>query len=139
MTQRKSRIRAAGHATELGALIADRVPEIRLVGDEDTADFILVAADELTEIVEDRAAQAAYQRTRDEEAVPIAVVDRLLAGENPIRVWREHRGLSLIRLANAAGLGKGYLSQLERGARQGPVATIQRLAAALRVDLDDLV
>jgi hypothetical protein len=139
VTQRKSRIRAAGHATELGALIADRVPEIRLVDDEDTADFILLAADELADIIEDRTAQAAYHRTRDEEAVPIAVVDRLLTGENPIRVWREHRGLSATALAEAAGLGKGYLSQLERGTRQGPVATMQRLAVALRVDLDDLV
>lgn len=139
MTQRKSRIRAAGHATELGALIADRVPEIRLVDDKDPADFVLLAVDELAEIIEDRAVQAGYERTRAEETVPIAVVDRLLAGENPIRVWREHRGLSLIALAAAAGLGKGYLSQLERGARQGPVSTIQRLAAALCVDLDDLV
>jgi hypothetical protein len=120
-------------------LIADRVPEIRLVDDKDPADFVLLAVDELAEIIEDRAVQAGYERTRAEETVPIAVVDRLLAGENPIRVWREHRGLSLIALAAAAGLGKGYLSQLERGARQGPVSTIQRLAAALCVDLDDLV
>jgi hypothetical protein len=139
VTQRKSRIRAAGHATQLGALIADRVPEIRLVDNEDAADFILLAVDELAEIIEDRAALASYERTRGEEVVPIAVADRLLAGENPIRVWREHRGMSLISLAEAAKLGKGYLSQLERGARQGPVATMQRLAAALRVDLDELV
>ncbi|HEX3883328.1 MAG TPA: helix-turn-helix transcriptional regulator [Stellaceae bacterium] len=144
MTQRHSdrpaqhRIRAAGEATELAALIADRIPEVRLVDDDDTAEFVLVTADELAEMVEDRGAQAAYERTRSEDTVPIAVVDRLLAGENPVRVWREQRGLTLTALAGAAGLGKSYLSQLERGTRQGPVATMQRLAAALGVDLDDL-
>ncbi|MGH7048986.1 MAG: helix-turn-helix domain-containing protein [Stellaceae bacterium] len=40
---------------------------------------------------------------------------------------------------HAAGIGKGYLSQLENGERQGPVQTLKRIANALRVELDDLV
>lgn len=134
----KPRIRATGEAAKLGALIADRVPEIRLVGGGDTAEFVLLPADELAEIVEDAAAVAAYERTRGEEVVSLTVVDRLLANENPVKVWREHRGLTLTALAGKAGIGKGYLSQIERGTRQGPVATMQKLAAALNVDLDDL-
>ena len=43
-----------------------------------------------------------------------------------------------VGLADAAGLDPGYLSQLENRKRAGPVATIKKLAAALRLDLDDL-
>ena len=63
---------------------------------------------------------------------------RLMEGENPITVWREHRGMTLRALAEAAGLDPGYLSQLENRKRAGPVATMKKLAAALKLDLDDL-
>ena len=134
----RRRIRAIGEAVELGAWIAKHVPEIRVVGGSDPAEFVLLPADELAELVEDAAALAAYERTRGEETVPITVVDRLLANENPVKVWREYRGLTLSALAGKAGIGKGYLSQIERGTRQGPVATMKKLADALNVDLDDL-
>jgi hypothetical protein len=35
----------------------------------------------------------------EEELVPSDVVERLLAAENPIRVWRTHRGLTSAALA----------------------------------------
>jgi transcriptional regulator with XRE-family HTH domain len=69
---------------------------------------------------------------------PHAVVARLVGGENPIVVWRGHRGMTLRALAETAGIDPGYLSQLENGKRTGPVATMKKLATALRLDLDDL-
>jgi DNA-binding Xre family transcriptional regulator len=89
-------------------------------------------------LIEDAAATAAYHRAREEERVPIGVVDRLIARENPVRVWREHRGHSLRRLAERAGIGIGYLSQIENGERKGTVETLKKIAAALDVELDDL-
>ena len=86
----------------------------------------------------DAAATAAYHRTRDQQRVPMGVVDRLIARENPIRIWREHRGHSLRQLAERAGVGIGYLSQIENGERKGTVGTLKKIAAALDVDLDDL-
>lgn len=74
-----------------------------------------------------------------EELVPATVVDRLLGGKNPIRVWREHRGLTQDSLARQIGITKSYLSQLEGGKRVGSAQVLQRLAAALRVDLEDLL
>lgn len=74
-----------------------------------------------------------------DEMVPSAVVDRLLAGENRIRVWREHRGLSARELARRAGISAAYVSELESGRKNGRVEPLQRLAVALGVDLDDLV
>lgn len=78
------------------------------------------------------------RRAGQAETVPAAVVDRLLSGEAPLRVWREHRGLSVGGLAEAAGISAPYVSQIEAGRRRPTVAVLARLADALRVDLDDL-
>ena len=75
----------------------------------------------------------------DEESFPIEVVDQLLAGENPIAVFRRHRGLRQRHLAEAAGINPVYLSQIERGKRTGSARTLAALAKALRVELDDLI
>jgi transcriptional regulator with XRE-family HTH domain len=66
------------------------------------------------------------------------VVDRLIARENPVRVWREHRGYSLRQLAERDGIGIGYVSQIENSERNRTVGTLKKIAAALDVDLDDL-
>jgi hypothetical protein len=101
-------------------------------------DLVLTTRGDLEELIEDRLAEAAYHRTRGQETVPAAVVARLIEGENPITVWREHRGMTLRALADAAGLDPGYVSQLENRKRAGPVVTIKKLATALRLELDDL-
>jgi len=98
----------------------------------------------LLERLEDAEDLRAYDRDRaelsagDDEAIPAAVVDRLSAGESPLRVWREHRGLTQQALADATGIGKSYVSQLESGTKTGTVSTLRALAQALQVDLDDL-
>lgn len=73
------------------------------------------------------------------EMIPDEVVDRLIDGENAIKIWREHRGLTQQVLADAAGISKGYLSQLESGSREGTVTVLKRIAKALDIDLDLLV
>ena len=75
----------------------------------------------------------------NEESYPIGVVDRIIAGESPIRVFREHRRMTQKELAEAAGISTLYLSQIERQTRTGSVATLVAIAKALRVDLDDLI
>lgn len=74
-----------------------------------------------------------------EESFPAEVADRLLAGEIPIKVFRDYRGLTQRALAERVGINPVYLSQLETGRRQGGVATLRRIADALNVELDDLV
>ena len=132
------RLRPVG---EHAALVRDRLTALtgaELVEDPDCAEFLVITPEDLADLVEDAAASAAYHRTRDQERVPIGVVDRLITGENPVRVWREHRGRSLRQLAEQAGVGVGYLSQIENGERRGTVDTLKKIAAALDVDLDDL-
>jgi DNA-binding XRE family transcriptional regulator len=74
----------------------------------------------------------------DEELIPAEYVNRMLDGENKIRVWREYRGLTVKALAEAAGVTPAYLSQIENGAREGTLATLKKLSAALRVIIDDI-
>jgi len=75
----------------------------------------------------------------EEELVPSAVVDRILNGENLVRVWREHRGLTVSALAQMAGIAQPYLSQIETGKREGTLQTMKKIADALKITLDDLV
>jgi DNA-binding XRE family transcriptional regulator len=74
-----------------------------------------------------------------EELIPSKVTYALLDGENPIRVWREYRGLTQQQVAEAAGISKPYLSQLESGQRKGTAEVLAAVAKALNVSLDDLV
>lgn len=71
--------------------------------------------------------------------MPVEMVSRMIAGESPVRVWRQHRGLRQQDLARAAGIGKSFLCQIEGGTKTGSLATMRALATALEVDLDDLV
>src|SRR5262245_58740030 len=71
-----------------------------------------------------------------QEWVPAEIVDRLLDGENRIRVWREHRGLSAADLATMAGISSAYLSELESGKKRGGLASLRKIATALKIDLD---
>jgi len=74
-----------------------------------------------------------------DEVVPDEIVNRLLAGEAPVKVWREHRGLTQAALARHSGVSQSYVAMLERGARQGTTHKLGHLARALEVDVDDLV
>jgi DNA-binding XRE family transcriptional regulator len=78
-------------------------------------------------------------RAKPGETIPADVVHRLLDGENKIKVWRMHRGLTQQALAEACGVSKPYISQLETNTRLASQAVLRKLASALRVDLDDLV
>ena len=77
--------------------------------------------------------------SRDEETVSHAIVKRLVVGEQPVKVWREYRGLTQAALARAANITPAYLSQIETGARKGGVRVRIALARTLDVDVEDLV
>ena len=74
-----------------------------------------------------------------EELLPESFVNELLEGTNPMKVWREYRGLTQKKLADAAGISVPYLSQLEAGKRKGSLEVYSAIATALSVTLDDIV
>lgn len=70
--------------------------------------------------------------------IPGEIIRRELAGESPVKLWREHRGLTQQELATQAGISKPYLSQIETGKRQGTVETLSAIAKSLNVPIDVL-
>ena len=101
-------------------------------------EFDLMAANQFDEDAETlriyRESMAAIERGED-IALPEAVWDRLEARESPVRVLREFRSMTQKELAEAAGISQSYLSEIERGAREGTLSTIKAIAKALAVPL----
>jgi len=101
-------------------------------------EFDLMAANQFDEDAETlriyRESMTAIERGED-IALPEAIWDRLEARESPVRVLREFRSMTQKELAEAAGLSQSYLSEIERGAREGTLSTIKALAKALAVPL----
>jgi len=75
----------------------------------------------------------------DEELIPAEFANRILDGENKVRVWRSYRGLSARGLAAATGLSAPYISEIESGKKDGSVSAMKKIADALGVDIDDIV
>lgn len=93
----------------------------------------------LAAIDEDAEDAALCDRAKAQEMFPSEVADQIVDGENPIRVFREYRGMTQKQLAQTVGVSSLYISQIERGSRNGSVATLAAIAKALEVDLDLLV
>ena len=83
--------------------------------------------------------EAKLSIAKGEELLPSEVTYAILDGENPIRVWRKHRGMTQQQVAAKAGISKPYLSQLESRQRKGTTEVLSAIAKVLNVSLDDLV
>ncbi|MEW6242598.1 MAG: helix-turn-helix domain-containing protein [Chloroflexota bacterium] len=94
--------------------------------------------EELEDIRDYDAAKAELERGED-ELIPAEVVFAILEGENPVKVWREFRGLTQQQLAEAAGISKPYLSQIETGKRKGSADILSALAKVLNVTLEEVI
>lgn len=107
-------------------------------------DYLALA--KLAEAVQDAADTAeAKERLRrldsgEDETLPAEIVHRIVIdGEHPVRVFREWRGMTAAELAKAASVSRVYLTQIETKKRDGTMAVMARIAAALRVTIDDLL
>ncbi|WP_374410218.1 helix-turn-helix domain-containing protein [Novosphingobium colocasiae] len=96
------------------------------------------AAEELADLRTFDQAKAAMARGEDEQ-VPADIARRLIAGETPLRVWRDFRGLTQQRLSVASGVNRVQIANIESGTARGSVATLVKLADALGIAVDDLV
>ena len=99
---------------------------------------LVKAAEETTDV---RAYDEAKRRlaSSQDELLPAIMVNRILDGENALRVWREYRGLTLKDLADKAQVSAPFVSQIEKGQREGSVETMRKLADALKISVDDLI
>ncbi|WP_421781827.1 helix-turn-helix transcriptional regulator [Kiloniella litopenaei] len=100
------------------------------------ADYeILVAAkEELDDII-------AYDKAMSDESdgLPSELMKRLIDGDNSLTVFREWRGLSQNALANASGVNRVQINDIEAGRKTGSVQTLKKLADTLDITIDDLV
>lgn len=94
---------------------------------------------ELAEDAEDLADLERFDRKDDGVRIPAAVAFATADGAHPVKAWREHKGMTLQALADAAGLSKPFVSQIERGKRAGTAATLKKLAGALGVPVQVLM
>jgi len=88
---------------------------------------------------EDAADVAAYDdakaalTTSVEEILPPEVCKLILNGESRLKAIRKWRGLQQSEVAAQAGIGQGYLSDLEHGKRAGAPETLAKIARVLDV------
>ncbi len=114
----------------------DGKPEFAVISYEDYQHFLDLLEDE----ADSRVVADFHEKyiVGKEFLIPGEIIRRELAGESPIKLWREHRSLTQQELAKRVGISKPYLSQLETGKRQGTVETISAVARELDVPLDVL-
>jgi hypothetical protein len=97
---------------------------------------LLALAEERADIAAAESAAAAL--ADGEELIPGDVVKRLVAGEPPLKVWREYRGLDRAALGASADVAESLIERWETGRINIVPDALLRLAAALRIDADDL-
>jgi ribosome-binding protein aMBF1 (putative translation factor) len=83
-------------------------------------------------------AAKARLKLSNEELLPLEIDERRLAGESTVKIWREYRGLTQEGLANASKVSRSMIAAIEAKHKTGGIGTLKKLAAALKVDLDEL-
>jgi len=83
------------------------------------------------------AAKGRLERGED-ELIPLEITERRIAGENSVKIWREHRGLTQEGLAKISRVSRVMIAAIEAGHKTGAIVTLKKLAHALKLDLDNL-
>ncbi len=121
---------------------------VQIIKKKGKPEWVVIPYDEYNRLIEEieqlRDIQAydevkSYLKLGEEELIPHEVAKSLILGENPIKVWREYRGLTRKELAKRAGITATYLARLERGERKGTLKVLSALAKALDVSIEDLL
>lgn len=143
-------VEAETAAEPAGVDAPERAARIEVLAE--TADTVTISRadwERLLDALEDAGDLAAATANRVHEAAngPGAVRagyltweewERVRTGASPLLVLRERRGLTQVQLAEAAGVGQGYLSEIERGRKAGSADALHRLARVLGTSIDAL-
>lgn len=111
-------------------------------------DFAVLPMEQLKKLIDEAemladvkaydAAKAQIERG-EEELIPLEITERRLAGESTLKIWREYRGLTQEGLAKMSNISRSMIAAIEAKHKKGGIATLKKLAVALKVDLDNLV
>jgi DNA-binding XRE family transcriptional regulator len=100
---------------------------------------------ELYEKLEDLEDISDYDRIKKklkegkEELIPAKFVDRILDGENEIKVFRDLRMITQSELAKKVGVSKQYISSIEGDKIKGSKKILNKIAKVLNVNLEDII
>ncbi len=111
-------------------------------------DFAVLPMEQLKKLIDEAemladikaydAAKAQIERG-EEELIPLEITERRLAGESTLKIWREYRELTQEGLAKMSNISRSMIAAIEAKHKKGGIATLKKLAVALKVDLDNLV
>jgi DNA-binding XRE family transcriptional regulator len=74
-----------------------------------------------------------------EGAFPEEVIARILAGEHPVKVFRQYRRISQEQLARRVGISFEYIRKIESGKCNATRTILSNIANILRVEYSDIV
>ena len=75
----------------------------------------------------------------NDATLPDDVLQKIAIGkENAIKAIRKHRGMTQDDLANAAGISRPYLTEIETGRKEGSIRSLKSIAEALDVPLEKI-
>lgn len=109
--------------------------------------FAVIPIDKLQKLIDDaemladvRAYDAAKKRLEsgEDELIPLAISERRLSGESPLRIWREYRKLTQEKLAKKANVSRALIAALETNRKTGSVNTWKKLGSALGIGWGEL-
>jgi DNA-binding XRE family transcriptional regulator len=75
----------------------------------------------------------------NDNTLPPDILDKLAARQqHPLRILRDHRGLTQSQLAEKAGISRPYLTEIETGRKEGSIRAMKALAQVLETDISYL-
>ena len=82
---------------------------------------------------------AMLPKREEADTVPQAVAEKAILEDIPlIKAWRRHRGMTQKEVATKAGISQAALSQMERTEQSKRTATLEKLALALDVSVEQI-
>ncbi len=78
-------------------------------------------------------------KANPEEGLPHEFMARIVAGDHPLAVHRDRRGLSQSALARLSGVNRIQIINIESGKSTGSPNTLLKLADALDILVDDII
>lgn len=82
---------------------------------------------------------AADVASGDEKTYPHEVIQALVDGVHPVKVFREYRNMTPAQLALACDVTPAHIYQIENGKRSMSVDLLRKMTQALDVDADMLI
>jgi ribosome-binding protein aMBF1 (putative translation factor) len=79
-------------------------------------------------------------KNKSEESFPSEVVDSIfLKGENPIKIYREYRGISILELSQKTNIDIQELEKIEDNISMATQKNLEVIAESLNIDVDMII